>query len=177
MASMDRKGRNAPMSCSHGRAFSPTFACLPPSHSPRTTVVERTEIATVQQTPIARGDLAVSLALFPHGKKCIVRLQSFFYRVAKRPAVWPIFVRPGDGSTFIYPYIFPHCWCQGDREVLQKAWGLVPDGVRVLLVEAESKLIELVYRGARAGGRTRASDGMRTTCSACRTSARTPTGL
>ena len=32
------------------------------------------------------------------------------------------------------------------------AWGLVPDGVRALLVEAESKLMELKYRGARAGG-------------------------
>ena len=40
--------------------------------------------------------------------------------------------------------------------MLQEAWGLVPDGVRVLLVEAESKLMELKYRGARAGG---ASDG------------------
>ena len=27
--------------------------------------------------------------------------------------------------------------------MLQEAWGLVPDGVRVLLVEAESKLTEL----------------------------------
>ena len=42
--------------------------------------------------------------------------------------------------------------------------------LEVLLVEAESKLMGLKYRGARAGG---ASDGMRTTCSACRTSART----
>ena len=40
--------------------------------------------------------------------------------------------------------------------MLQGAWGLVPDGVRVLLVEAESKLMELKYPGARAGG---ASDG------------------
>ena len=40
--------------------------------------------------------------------------------------------------------------------MLQEAWGLVPDGVRVLLVEAESKLMELKSRGARAGG---ASDG------------------
>ena len=76
MASMGRSGRNVPMCCSHGRAFSPTFACLPPSQSPRTTVVERTEIITVQQTPIAREDLAVPPALFPHGKKCIIQLQS-----------------------------------------------------------------------------------------------------
>ena len=76
MASMGRSGRNAPMCCSHGRAFSPTFACLPPSHSPRTAVVERTEIITVQQTPIAREDVAVPPALFPHGKQCIIRLQS-----------------------------------------------------------------------------------------------------
>ena len=41
-------------------------------------------------------------------------------------------------------------------EMPQEAWGLVPDGVRVLLVEAESKLMELKYPGARAGG---ASDG------------------
>ena len=33
--------------------------------------------------------------------------------------------------------------CVGDRKILQGAWGLVPDGVRVLLVEAESKLTEL----------------------------------
>ena len=46
--------------------------------------------------------------------------------------------------------------------------------LEVLLVEAESKLVGLKYRGARAGG---ASDGMRTTCSACRTSARTLTGI
>ena len=36
--------------------------------------------------------------------------------------------------------------------MLQEAWGLVQDGVRVLLVEAESVLMELKYRGARAGG-------------------------
>ena len=40
--------------------------------------------------------------------------------------------------------------------MLQEAWGLVPESVRVLLVEAESKLMELKSRGARAGG---ASDG------------------
>ena len=67
-----------------------------------------------------------------------------------------MFVRPGDGSTFIYPYSFPHCWCLGDREMIQEAWGLVPDSVRALLVEAESKLMELKYRGARTSG---ASDG------------------
>jgi len=58
--------------------------------------------------------------------------------------------------------------------MLQEARGLVPDGVRVLLVEAELKLMEAKYRGVRAGG---ASDGKRTTCSSCRTSARTPTGI
>ena len=36
--------------------------------------------------------------------------------------------------------------------MLQEAWGLVPESVRVLLVEAESKLMELKYRGARASG-------------------------
>ena len=41
----------------------------------------------------------------------------------------------------------------------------------VLLVEAGSKLMGLKYRGARAGG---ASDGMCTTCPACRPSTRTP---
>jgi len=34
----------------------------------------------------------------------------------------------------------------------QVARGLVPVGVRVLLVEVESKLMETKYRGARAGG-------------------------
>ena len=43
--------------------------------------------------------------------------------------------------------------------MLQEARGLVPDGVRVLLVEAELKLMEAKYRGVRAGG---ASDGKRT---------------
>ena len=52
----------------------------------------------------------------------------------------------------MHPYNFPHCWCLGDRKMPQDAWGLVQDGVRVLLVEAESKLMELKYRGARASG-------------------------
>ena len=67
-----------------------------------------------------------------------------------------MFVPSGDGSTFTRPYNFPHCWCLGDRKIPQEAWGLVQDGARVLLVEAESKLMELKYRGARASG---ASDG------------------
>ena len=46
--------------------------------------------------------------------------------------------------------------------------------LEVLLVEAESKLMGLKYRGARAGG---ASGVMCTTCSACRPSARTLTGI
>ena len=46
--------------------------------------------------------------------------------------------------------------------------------LEILLVEAESKLMGLKYRGARAGG---ASDGMCATCPACRPSARTPTGI
>ena len=75
-----------------------------------------------------------------------------WYRVAKRPTGWPVFVPSGHGSALIYPYNFPHRWCLGDREMLQEAWGLVPDGVRVLLVEAESKLMELKSRGARADG-------------------------
>ena len=77
MASMGRSGRNAPMCCSHGRTFSPTFACLPPSHSSRTPVVQSTKIVAAQQTPIAREDFAVWSALFPHGKKCIIQLKSF----------------------------------------------------------------------------------------------------
>ena len=64
-------------------------------------------------------------------------------------------------STFTHYDNFAHCWCLGDRKILQEAWGLVPDGVRVLLVEAESKLMGLKYRGARAGG---ASDDMCTAC-------------
>ena len=46
-------------------------------------------------------------------------------------------------STFIHPDNLPHCWCLGDRKVLQEAPTLVPDRLRVLLVEAESKLTEL----------------------------------
>ena len=67
-----------------------------------------------------------------------------------------MFVPSGDGSTSIHPDNFPHYRNLGDRKILQEAWGLVPDSVRVLLVEAESKLMELKYRGARASG---ASDG------------------
>ena len=63
-----------------------------------------------------------------------------------------MFVRPWDGSNFTHPDNFPHCRNPGDRKLLQEAWGLVPDGVRVLLVEAESKLMELKSRGARADG-------------------------
>ena len=40
--------------------------------------------------------------------------------------------------------------------MLQEARGLVPDGVRVLLVEAELKLMEAKYRGVRAGERWQA---------------------
>ena len=76
MAAMDRSGRNAPICCSPPVAFSPTFACLPPSHSSRTPVVQSMKIVIAQQTPIARGDLAVSLAHEPRGKQCIIRLQS-----------------------------------------------------------------------------------------------------
>ena len=46
--------------------------------------------------------------------------------------------------------------------------------LKVLLVAAESKLMGLKYRGARAGG---ASGGMCTTFPACRPSARAPTGI
>ena len=79
---------------------------------------------------------------------------------------------PGSDEHGLSPS-FPHCRNLGDRKMLQEAWGLV-HGVRVLLVEAESKFVELKCRGARAGG---VSDGMRMTCSACRSSARTPTGI
>ena len=42
----------------------------------RASVIESTKIVTTPQTPIARGDLAVSLAPEPRGKQCIIRLQS-----------------------------------------------------------------------------------------------------
>ena len=48
----------------------------------------------------------------------------------------------------------------GDQKK-QEEWGLVPDGARVLLVEAESKLMELKYRGARAGGDRKRACGRR----------------
>ena len=41
------------------------------------------------------------------------------------------------------PTIFPRCWCLGDRKMLQESWSLVQDDVRVLLVGAESKSMEL----------------------------------
>ena len=59
-------------------------------------------------------------------------------------------------STFTHSGNLPHCWCLGGRKFPQGTWILVPDGVRVLLVDAESKLMELKYRGARASG---VSDG------------------
>ena len=77
MASMGRSGRNAPICFSHGRTFSPTFACLPPSHSLGLQCLDSKKIATAQQTPITREDLAVSSALEPRGKQCIIRLKSF----------------------------------------------------------------------------------------------------
>ena len=46
--------------------------------------------------------------------------------------------------------------------------------LEVLLVDAESKLMGLKYRGASAGG---ASKGMCTTFPACQPSARAPTGI
>ena len=59
-------------------------------------VVERTEIVTVQQTPIARGDLAVSLAPEPRGKQCIIRLQSFLLSGSLTPdRMASVLVSPG----------------------------------------------------------------------------------
>ena len=46
-------------------------------------------------------------------------------------------------SAFTHPGNLPHCCCLGDLKILQKAWGLVQEGVRALLVDAESKLMEL----------------------------------
>ena len=59
-----------------------------------------------------------------------------------RPALY-VWYRTTMRSAFIHPDNLPHCWCLGDRKFLQDAWGLVPGSVRVLLVEAESKLTEL----------------------------------
>ena len=59
-----------------------------------------------------------------------------------RPALY-VWYRTTMRSAFIHPGNLPHCWCLGDRKILQEAWGLVPGEVRVLLVEAESKLTEL----------------------------------
>ena len=46
-------------------------------------------------------------------------------------------------SDFTHFDNLPHCWCLGDRKLLREAWGLVLDDVRVLLVKAESKSMEL----------------------------------
>ena len=152
MASMGRSGRNAPLCCSHGRTFSPTFACLPPSHSPGL------QSSKEQKSPprSKRRSHARTWLFRPPYFRTVRNASSdcnrSWYRVAKRPTGWPVFVPSGHGSALIYPYTFPHCWCLGDREMLQEARGLVPDGVRVLLVEAESKLMELKSRGARADG-------------------------
>ena len=138
----DGQVRSQPPLCfSHGRIFSPTFACLPPFHSPGLQCSKaqksssRSKRRSHARTWLFRLTLsrAVSNASSHCNRSC--------YRVAKRPTGWPMFVRPGDGSTFIslYPYNFPHCWCLGGRKMPQEAWGLVQDGVRVLLVEAESK--------------------------------------
>ena len=72
-------------------------------------------------------------------------------------------------------------WCPKGESVANRALlgaglevGDSTSAIEVLLVEAESELMGLKYRGARAGG---ASDGMCTAFSACRPSARTPTGI
>ena len=46
-------------------------------------------------------------------------------------------------SAFAYSDKLPHCWCLGDRKMLEESWSLVQDDVRVLLVGAESKSMEL----------------------------------
>jgi len=43
----------------------------------RATVANSTKIVTTPQTPITREDLAGSFVLEPHGKQCIIRLESF----------------------------------------------------------------------------------------------------
>ena len=94
MASMGRSGRNAPMCCSHGRAFSPTFACLPPSHSPGLQCLDSKKIATAQQTPITREDLAVWCAHEPRGKQCIIRLESILLSGSLAPDPWTSVCKP-----------------------------------------------------------------------------------
>ena len=46
-------------------------------------------------------------------------------------------------SDFTHFDNLPRCWCLGDRQILQEAWGLVSDDVRVLLIKAELKSMEL----------------------------------
>ena len=146
MASMGRSGRNAPICCSHGRAVSPTFACLPPSHSSRTPVVQSTEIVIAQQTPIAREDLAVSPALFPHGKQCIIRLESILLSGSLTPDPWTCVCALRGWLDFHASLQFSPMLVSRRPKKTQGEWGLVPDGVRVLLVEAESKLMGLKRR-------------------------------
>ena len=88
MASMGRSGRNAPICCSPPVTFSPAFACLPPSHSLGLQCLDSSKIVIAQQTPIAREDLAVSLALEPRGKQCIIRLESFLLSGSLTPDPW-----------------------------------------------------------------------------------------
>ena len=65
------------------------------TRTPQTSVVDSTKIVTAPQTPIARGDLAVSSALEPRGKQCIIRLQSFLLSGSLR-------VGPGQNGQILF---------------------------------------------------------------------------
>ena len=54
----------------------------------RTPVVQSMKIATAQQTPITREDLACSSGLEPRGKQCIIRLESFLLSGSLTPDPW-----------------------------------------------------------------------------------------
>ena len=54
----------------------------------RTPVIESVKIVIAPQTPIARGDLAVSLAPEPRGKQCIIRLESSLLSGSLTPDPW-----------------------------------------------------------------------------------------
>ena len=141
----------------------------------RTSLVNSAKIATAPQTPIAREDLAVSFAHGLRGKQCIIRLGSSLLSGSLAPDPLASVCASREWLNFqTSQQFFPLSESRRPENAPQEAWSLVPDGARVLLVEAESKLMELKYRGARAGGRTWR---IRTTCSAYRTSARTPTGI
>jgi hypothetical protein len=86
----------------------------------RTPVVQSMKIATAQQTPIAREDLAVSPAHEPRGKQCIIRLESSLLSGSLTPDPWTS-ARASRGRTIIWFVT----WCLHTSPFEGKPFGYV----------------------------------------------------